>query len=161
MHYDDKVYSREDFERVMRETYGELIEFVTSPPFRSVVEEMDRLPPEARPTFVKVVLLNPGALHRRGVIVPEGVLIQRSAFGDRRPTLFVVKKFLPNMYRESWENVNITFYEQYDDADVSYDGALAWRRPLPVEVQSQLMTRGVGLDDFHELEEPQAEGSKA
>ena len=30
----------------------------------------------------------------RGFTVPEGILIQASAFGDRRPTLFAVKKFL-------------------------------------------------------------------
>jgi hypothetical protein len=146
--YDNRPYDRAELADVMRRTYDELIAFVASSEFAVVIEEMNAYPPEAHPAFVKEVLLDEKALKARGVTVPEGILIQRSAFGDRRPTLFVVKKFLPEKYHDSWENVNITFDELYDDASVSREGELAWRLPLPVELQSQLMTHGQNLEDI-------------
>jgi hypothetical protein len=146
VYYDSRTYDQAELAGVMRQTYEELIAFVTSPEFKAVLTEMNTLPPEAHPTFVKLVLLNKEALTARGVSVPEGILIQRSSFGDRRPTLFVVKKFLPEKYHDSWENVNLTCDAVYDDADVSRDAEVAWRPPLPPELQAQLMTRGISLE---------------
>ena len=55
-------------------------------------------------------LLVPGELERLGITPPEGILIQRSSFGDGRPTVFAVVKYLPNDYRK----VTITYDHRED-----------------------------------------------
>ena len=141
----------EDLRNLMRETYNELIDFVISSPFRSIIDELYSLPPLQRPGFVKEVILDPEELDRRDVTIPDGILIQRSAFGDKRPTLFVVKKYLPEKYRASWENVNLTF-DQVHDGHTCAQGVEAWRKPLPMEVQAALSAMGISNDDLKEME---------
>jgi hypothetical protein len=76
-------------------------------------------------------------LAKRGVERPPDLLIQRSAFGDRRPTLFCVKKWLPpDMF---WENVNITFDNEFDDNAIPRDES-AWRAPVPVALQHEYLS---------------------
>lgn len=144
--YDGLAYDRQELASVMRRTYDELIDFVTTSQFKVLMEEMGRLPAHSRPLFVASVLLNKGELSLRGVEVPEGILIQRSAFGDRRPTLFVVKKFLPEPYTDVWENVNITFDNEFQDQEVSRDSAVCWRLPLSPDRQAQAMAEGRDLE---------------
>jgi hypothetical protein len=144
--YDCLAYDRAELAAAMRRTYDEIIDFVMTPAFRSVIEEFDTLEPAERPPFVLDVLLNPAELERRGVVVPEGMLIQRSAFGDRRPTLFVVKKYLPQPFTDVWQNVNITFDNAFADEAVSRDPATCWRPPLPVELQAAAMAMGRDLE---------------
>jgi hypothetical protein len=103
------------------------------------------LPEGDRPEFVAQVFLDPNELARRGVEVPLDVLIQTSAFGDRRPTLFAVKKFLPEKYQAAWENVNLTF-GTYDEAAVLNTPEASWRPPLPVQLQNALIARGIDLE---------------
>ena len=122
----------------MRKTYDELIDFVLQPNFKKLVDELYALPPEQRPNFVQNQILNEKVLAERQINVPEGILIQRSAFGDRRPTLFVVKKYLPKGFDFAWENLNLTFDQDYQDDDISREGSQAWRKPLPFEVQAAL-----------------------
>src|SRR5436190_20293634 len=98
-------FDREELSAVMRSTYDEIIDFITTPAFRAVYDELCGLPETERIGFVNHVVLQPEELAKRGVNVPEGILIQASAFGDRRPTLFAVKKFLPPKYHGAWENV--------------------------------------------------------
>ncbi len=141
-------YDQEELAQAMRKTYAELIDFVTSPEFKAVWEELGSLRPEERPDFVRSVLLNKEELKKRGVVPTEGILIQRSAFGDRRPTLFCVKKYLPEKYHSTWENVNLTFDNPFNQEDISRKAEVAWRRPLPVEVQSQLMASGIDLEEL-------------
>jgi hypothetical protein len=130
----------------MRKVYDELLEFVISPAFRAMHTELMNLPERKRMAFVMQVILSPEERKKRGVEVPDGILIQTSAFGDRRPTLYVVKKFLPERYHKTWENLNITFDNPHDDASVSRDPAMAWRHPLPVALQSAAMASGIELD---------------
>ena len=97
---DEVMYEGLDFGRVelmgvMRETYDDIISFVTIPSFKAFYEEMMDMEPERRPAFISRVLFRPEELRRRGIVVPDGILIQTSAFGDRRPTLFAVKKMMP------------------------------------------------------------------
>lgn len=94
--YAHLAYSPAELQAAMRTHYDKIIDFVTSEPFKALMEEMSKLSHLARPQFVHDVLLDKAELKRRGVVVPEGILIQRSAFGDRRPTLFAVKHFLPD-----------------------------------------------------------------
>lgn len=130
----------------MRQTYDELIAFVTTPAFSAIYAELMSLPREDRPSFIARVLLQPESLRERGVNVPDGILIQTSAFGDRRPTLFVVKKFLPPEFHGAWENVNITFDNFYEDRDVSRAPDSAWRPPLPVALQNAAIAAGIDLN---------------
>jgi hypothetical protein len=139
-------FDQNELTAVMREAYGEIIGFLMTDSFRTVHRELMSLPPNLRPAFVTRVLLDPDELARRGVVVPEGILIQTSAFGDRRPTLFAVKKFLPEKYHGAWENVNWTFNNEYDDEEVSRSQEDAWRPPLPVALQNELMARGADLE---------------
>ena len=144
--YDALSYSREELGSVMRETYDELIDFVTTLEFKHIMTELTELSAAKRPAFVLDVLLNQEELVARGITVPSGILIQRSAFGDRRPTLFVVKKFLPEEFSDVWQNVNITIDNEFLDAAVSRDPETCWRPPLDVDLQSQAMASDVDLE---------------
>lgn len=146
--YDSLGYSREELCAVMRATYDELIEFVASPEFEEVMSELRSLKSTERPQYIVSVLLSESELRRRGVQVPEGILIQRSAFGDRRPTLFCVKKYLPAKYSNVWQNVNITFDNQFVDSAISREPEIAWRPPLPVALQAETMAAGRSLESI-------------
>lgn len=144
--YDHLAYSRAELTDAMREGYAILIDFVMTPDFQSVLDEMRGLPPVQRPGFVVDVLLDADALAERGVVVPDGIMIQRSAFGDRRPTLFAVKRWLPERFKDVWENVNLTFDNEYPDEAVSREAEVAWRAPLPIGFQAQKMADGAPLE---------------
>jgi hypothetical protein len=146
--YDGLDFDREELSSVMRKNYDEIISFITQPSFQSVFAEMMSLNPTKRPIFVDQVLLDSQELKKRGVIVPDGILIQMSAFGDRRPTLFVVKKFLPEKYRKAWENVNYTFNNEFKEEDVPSDPESSWRLPLLVSVQNALISNNIDLQDI-------------
>ena len=137
---------RERLYAAMRSSYDQLIDFVTSPAFKRLHGELMSLPPKERPAFVREVLLKDDELRKRGVERPPDLLIQRSAFGDRRPTLFCVKKWLPRDLHMFWENVNITFDNDYDDEAIPRD-ATAWRAPLPVAIQDALLSGQLSESD--------------
>jgi hypothetical protein len=121
------------------------MEFITTPAFKTFHKELMSLPPKERPAFVNAVLFQPDERAKRRIVVPEGILIQTSAFGDRRPTLFAVKKFLPSKYHRVWENVNWTFGNAYKDKDVPRAPEDAWRPPLPVALQNSLIAADADL----------------
>jgi len=145
--YPHLAYGPRELALAMRAAYDELIDFVTTPQFKAVMRELDELPSQERPAFVLSVLVNKEQLAMRGVHVPDGILIQRSAFGDRRPTLFCVKKYLPERYSDVWQNVNITFDNEYQDKGVSRNPEICWREPLPVHLQAQIMAHGINLEE--------------
>ncbi|NJO43232.1 MAG: hypothetical protein HC769_25440 [Cyanobacteria bacterium CRU_2_1] len=146
--YSNLSYGQNELAQTMRVTYDELIDFVTTPEFRAVMEEFGDLPSQERPAFVLSVLLSKEELARRGVHIPDGILIQRSAFGDRRPTLFYVKKYLPDKYSDVWQNVNLTFDNEFLDEDISRAPEVAWRQPLPVHLQAEVMASGGDLEQI-------------
>ena len=146
--YPNLDFDREELMRVMRQGYDDLIAFITQPAFRAVHGEMMSLPPNERPAYVMSVIMRPEELARRGVVTPEGILVQTSAFGDRRPTLFAVKKFLPAKYHKAWENVNWTFSNEYADEDVSRAPDITWRPPLPVAIQNDAITRNIDVESI-------------
>lgn len=146
--YEGLAYDQRDLAAIMRATYEILIDFVTSNSFKRLMLELGDLPAERRPSFVEDVLLDADELKARGIDPPSGVLIQRSAFGDRRPTLFVVKKFLPEKYMDVWQNVNLTFDNEYLDEEISRDPAVAWRKPLTPADQAQAMARNDDLESI-------------
>lgn len=78
------------------------------------------------------------SLANRGVNIHDGILIQKSSFGDRRPTIFVVKIFLPKDFNFAWENLNLTFDQEHQDSEIGKSAEASWRKPLPFEVQSAL-----------------------
>src|SRR4051794_1090648 len=84
--YEGLDFGREELMRAMRATYDDVIAFITTPEFTAFFKEMLSLDPKARPAFVRDVLFSGEELRRRGFVVPGDILIQRSAFGDRRPT---------------------------------------------------------------------------
>lgn len=146
--YPNRSYGQTRLAEVMRATYDELIDVVTTDEFTAAMAEMGALDAEDRPEFVLSVFLDPEALVARNITVPDGVLIQRSAFGDRRPTLFCVKKFLPEEFSDVWQNVNLTFDNEFLDGSVSRAADLAWREPLPVHSQAQAMREGIDLQEL-------------
>ncbi len=135
--------------QIMRKTYDELIDFVLQDNFKKLVEELYAQPLDKRPEFVQneILTINPV----RNINIPKDILIQRSSFGDRRPTLFVVKKYLPKDMQYAWENVNITFDQEYDDKDVPREPDLSWRKPLPFEIQAAFTALGLSEEDIAEL----------
>lgn len=154
-HYANLDFSREELAEAMSQAYAELTELISSSAFRAAYREMRALPPGERPRFVREVFLDSSERKRRGIHVASGILVQTSTFGDRRPTLFVVKKFLPEKFHAAWENVNITFDNEFADEDISRDPEVAWRKPLSVGMQNTLIAAGlesevipdVGADD--------------
>jgi len=81
--------------------------FVTSAAFQKILADLGGLTEGARPRFIADELLDPVGRAERGLSVPDGMCIQRSAFADGRPTLFCVSKTLPLAY--PWHKVTITF----------------------------------------------------
>ncbi|MGO7045461.1 hypothetical protein ACCT07_36750 [Rhizobium johnstonii] len=137
--YSQLAYGPDELQRTMREHYDKLIAFVVTPQFRTIIDELFALETSSRPAYVQRVLLDKEELRKRDIVVPDGILIQRSAFGDRRPTLFAVKHFLPDGFNDVWENVNLTFDNEYRDTDVSRAKQDCWRPPLsPDEQAAQL-----------------------
>jgi len=147
MNYKGLDFGPEELSSVMLSHYDELLAFVSTPSFRALYKELMELAPQDRPEFVTNVLLRRDELERRQVTIPDGILIQTSAFGDRRPTLFAVKKFLPQKYHGAWENANLSFFNDFKDDDISRDPALAWRPPLPVGLQNYLLAKGIHLEE--------------
>lgn len=121
--------------------YRQLITFAESVPFERLLGELYDRPPTERPSFVTDVILNEGELQKRNVYAPEGILVLRSAFGDRRPTLFCLKKYLPIELHRYWQNVNITF-DNPTQGDERVE-ELAWRKPLPASVQAAVIAAGI------------------
>jgi len=146
--YQGLDFSREELSAAMRQNYDRIIAFVTTTEFKALHRELRALPPTKRPDFVRRVILQPTELAKRGISVPDDILIQISAFGDRRPTLFAVKIFLPEKFHCAWENTNLTFDNEYEDEQVSRDPEMAWRAPLAVELQNSLISRGADLDNI-------------
>jgi hypothetical protein len=143
--YDGLEFDQAELAAAMSANYQDILEFITQPAFQAMFAEMMALPPTERPAYVTSVWLEPLERESRGLVVPEGILIQVSAFGDRRPTLFVVKKFLPEKYHSAWENVNWTFNNDFKDEDVPRDPESSWRLPLSVSVQNALLSSGSDL----------------
>jgi hypothetical protein len=150
----DPGFEPEELKEAMRAGHRRIIKFITSDPFKEIIHEMNSLPSEKRPDFVKDVLLNEKELNRRGVEVPNNLYIQRSSFGDRRPTLFVVKTFLPEKFHQYWNNVNITF----DDTDVDVEivhGEEAWQMPHHPELERLILSGRLSREMVDEyLEDP-------
>jgi len=126
--------------------YDGIIQFVTTPKFNSVYNELMDLPIYDRPKFVVNVLLNDIELQNRGVNRPDNLLILRSTFGDRSPILFCVKKWLPKDLLMFWENVNITFFNN-DSEEKVLEGVSAWRLPVPVAIQHEYLSGRMSKED--------------
>lgn len=144
--YEGLAFSRAELAAEMRRAYDDIIDFVSTPAFIRVHDELMALPATSRISFVAKALFSAEGLKRNGIEVPAGILIQNSAFGDRRPTLFVVKKMMPEKYQLVWENMNLSFFNEFREQDVSTSDENAWRAPLPVKLQNELLTSGASLE---------------
>ena len=89
----------------VRSATTEIAEFVHTEEFRSLLSELNSKPLGERHDFVRNVVINKDELAARGISVPEGMTVQRSAFADGRSTLFCVSKYLPDRKKK----VTITF----------------------------------------------------
>lgn len=135
---------------VMRSAYDELIDFIIDTTFKDVIEDMYKRPESERPGYVTDKIMNPEYLRSRGIKVPKDILIQRSSFGDGRPTLFVVKKYLEENDRDIWENVNITF-DQESDSGEDKPPDISWQKPLPPCVVSATQALGITAEQLQIL----------
>jgi hypothetical protein len=141
-------FSQANLVAVMRSYYDDLIDVVAQDSFQRFYYEMMALPQVERPDFVATELFDPKGRERRGIDIPDDVLLQTSAFGDRRPTLFAIKKMLPEQFSVAWENVNLTFDNEYVDSTVPRDPEGAWRAPLPVALQNSMLSKGEDLQSL-------------
>jgi hypothetical protein len=110
-----------DLARWMSDGFQAIREYAASEPFARMYREMAELSAEGKATFVCSVLLDPEELARRGLTPPSGMRIQRSEFGDRRPTLFCVSQALPE--GALWKRVTITF--DHGDSFATQEGGSA------------------------------------
>ena len=92
---------------VIRESVQKIGQFVCRPEFQALVDELFSLDKKARPNFVLNVILNEEERRKRGIVVPTGMIIQRSTFADNRPTLFCITQRVP--LARPWDKVTITF----------------------------------------------------
>ena len=155
MKYPGLSFDQKELRTAMLSSYEDICNFITDPVFSDIFSEMMSLSPSERPKFVSNVWLDSTELERRGLNIPIGILVQTSAFGDRRPTLFVVKKLLPEKYHAAWENVNWTFNNDFEENSVPADPENSWRMPLKVSVQNALLSESIDLqsvdNEFEEL----------
>lgn len=133
---------RADIQTAMRAGYDKLISVVETTAFQNVLVELFGLPRKMRPDFVRSVLLTEIGRISRDINLPQDVLLVRSSFGDRRPTLFCLKIYLPQHLWYPWQNVNITFDEFYSDDDIPRDDR-AWRVGLGFDQQAGLIAAGI------------------
>jgi hypothetical protein len=89
----------------VRSATTDIAYFVNTEEFQSLLAELYSKPVSERHDFVRNVIINKDELATRGISVPDGMTVQRSAFADGRPTLFCVTKYLPGGKRK----VTITF----------------------------------------------------
>jgi hypothetical protein len=101
----------------LQESLDAIATFVTSEPFLRVMREFADVPRAQRHDFVRRVLINRDAMAQRGVQVPQDLIIQRTAFEDRRPTIFAVVKHLP----EPGKKVTVTFDEGWEAELLDYE----------------------------------------
>jgi len=149
--YEELEFDQNELQSAMRSTYDELIDFFTSSEFQMAWERLRAMPKLKRYMYIRDTILNREMLEAEiGCKIPDDILIQRSAFGDGRPTLFCLKKFLPEKFHSVWENVNLTFDESYEDDDVSRAPEASWQNPIRPDIQAVLIAAGVPLDDVPE-----------
>ncbi len=98
---------------VIRLELERIIQFVSTPPFQALLEEMEKVPADDRPQFVLEVVLNADAIAKRGIVLPDGMQFQRSTFHDGRPTLFCVSCMTDLAY--PWRKLTVTFDNQMID----------------------------------------------
>lgn len=92
-------------------------QFVQTDAFQSLLQDLYREPVTDRSEFVDKVILDDEKLAQRGVTVPDGLLIQRSAFKDGRPTLFCVTEKMPK--ENLWKKATFTFDNEISGAEAS------------------------------------------
>lgn len=101
----------------IRESIDYIAAFVTGEPFLRVMREFADVPRSVRHDFIRRVLINREAMAERGVHVPGDLTIQRSAFEDRRPTLFCVVRYLS----DGEKKVTVTFDEGWEAELLDYE----------------------------------------
>lgn len=92
--------TREAVQVEARAGLEEIRDLITTDEFISLLGELYDNAPEDRDAFVRKVLLDPAELANRGIKVPAGIKIQRSQFGDYRPTIFCVAKVMSDGVRK-------------------------------------------------------------
>jgi hypothetical protein len=94
-------------ERDLKHSFVGLTEYVGRLAFGRLIDDLYELPLDERPRFVDEVVLEPEQRQRRGIVEPDGIVVQRSTFADGRPTLFCVSKKLPPGH--GWHKITVTF----------------------------------------------------
>lgn len=92
--------TRDAVQKEAREGLEEIRDFIITDEFISLLGKLYDLPPEDRDSYVRTILLDPVELRKRGVRTPDGIKIQRSQFGDHRPTIFCVTKLMSDGVRK-------------------------------------------------------------
>lgn len=102
----------------IEEALAELQAFVSTDEFRALLTELWNMPLDDRASFVLRVILDRAELQKRGIRVPEGCKVMRSAFRDNRPTLFCVARYIPD--GRQWSKVTVTFDNPSGEPAISY-----------------------------------------
>lgn len=100
-----------EFQKEMKNSLLQITKFVNTESFQHMLQNLYDLPKEDRMSFVNDIILNPEELSRRQIHVPDDMIIQKSMFGDGRPTLFCVT----NLLADPTEKVTFTFYQDPND----------------------------------------------
>jgi hypothetical protein len=99
------VQANQEFIEDMRNSLLDIFNFVNNDSFQALLSDLYNTPLQEQPSFVAKILLNPKELEKRQIQVPSDLIIQRSTFGDGRPTLFCVTKHL----KQEGKKVTFTF----------------------------------------------------
>jgi hypothetical protein len=76
-------------------------EFVSTDEVLNLLDHVYGLPMDDRDEFVRTVVLDEAVLAEKwGIVPPPGIKLQRSQFGDGRPTIFCVVRVLADGIRK-------------------------------------------------------------
>lgn len=84
----------------VRRGLEEIRDYITTDPFVRMLEELYALQPSDRDAFVRTQLLDAAHLRERDITPPADIKVQRSQFGDDRPTIFCVTKLMSDGIRK-------------------------------------------------------------
>lgn len=92
--------TREAVRTEARDALLDIRDYITTDAFIAMLGELYDLPPEERDEFVRSELLDVEHLATRGILPPAQIKVQRSQFGDHRPTIFCVTRLLSDEVRK-------------------------------------------------------------
>lgn len=86
------VSDQNSLRSALTNAYEDLRIFFNSLKFQELLSELNNLPEDLKTSFVKDVILNSTERKKRGLVVPDDILIEISTFRNGRKSYFCIRK---------------------------------------------------------------------